>query len=255
MSTEYRHFLVPTPRSWRPSPAALAAFIQLLTEEHLLPSARGSHFVSGDDENADYDDPSLPVALLNTPSGLNLAVPFPVTTDWLANVMATDFRLSWPVDEPQALNVLYPFVPTAPELEAPSFRFTVHSGLDYVYVQGPNVGPLRRFPFRSPRCVCGIELEYRSNVRYVLDGPRLRAVCPSCRTEFHPERYSSRITDDWTGATRKVPGGLVYRFAVVLECEKALPSRPGRSPTLRQPLSQAWQQSLGCGFEEVPYFY
>jgi hypothetical protein len=239
MGIEYRHYIVPKPRACQPTAEALSSFLEALIDRRLLPRARGASFE----------------ATLNTPSALSLVVPCPVSASWLKPLMSADFVLQWPVENPSALRVTYPFVELPCEESECSFDLEIHFGVDYVYGQGPTVGPLRRFPFRRPRCVCGGPIEYSSEVPYVLEGPRLKSVCPLCGAEFHPERYSSRVQDGWTGATRSVQGGLAYRFAVAFELGKALPSKEGTGLVLRDSFTRAWSDCFAKPFDEIGFLH
>jgi hypothetical protein len=59
------------------------------------------------------------------------------------------------------------------------------------------------------------------------------------------------VRDGWTGITSVIPGGTIYRFAVVVDCKKCIPERIA-SPIKADPrLLDVCRQMFGIPFYEV----
>ena len=84
----------------------------------------------------------------------------------------------------------------------------------------------------------------------LLDGQRIRHVCPTCNTRFDPKTRTATFTNGWTGEQIAYPGGITFRFAVRIDCHKGWPR--GRGPiTLRPELRDLIASVLDEPCEDV----
>jgi hypothetical protein len=71
------------------------------------------------------------------------------------------------------------------------------------------------------RCGCGGNLEY-DDTGWSLGDKTIRQVCPECGTAFRPQDQIADIVDQ-NGNKTPLPGGMCYRFAIVIDCSKDHP--------------------------------
>lgn len=69
---------------------------------------------------------------------------------------------------------------------------------------------------------CGHDLAYEPS-GLSFEGTRIRRVCPQCGAAFRPQDQMAEIVDGATGDRTPQPGGMCYRFAIVLDFEKDHP--------------------------------
>ncbi len=112
-------------------------------------------------------------------------------------------------------------------------------------------------PFDAVACACGQPLEYyeqdeddhlgKCPVFY--DG-RIHRTCPSCGTPFRPQERIARVRDGYTGVARNRTGGVIYLFAVVVDCGKGF-AREGWPMRATEKFMGTLTKALGRRFYEV----
>jgi hypothetical protein len=55
------------------------------------------------------------------------------------------------------------------------------------------------------------------------EGAKVRRICPECGAAFRPQDQIADIVDGATGDKTPQPGGMCYRFAIVLDFDKDHP--------------------------------
>lgn len=226
MGVEYRHFVVPRARGFRPAPEALARFVEDLDRGFWIPPDAGPRVRA----------PGRPDETLSRNPD----------EAWFAGRASADLILSWDVEDLEADGVRNHLASGAPEDEELYADVQLHLATDYVLRTSDVVEP-----FASTRCPCGAELEYevpahdsRGDPFY---SPRLRRTCP-CGRGFDPSELEVTVHDPWTGEPSRLRGGLAYRFALVIDRGKCLPEPP---VTLAPELASLLRGRFGTSFCEV----
>lgn len=189
------------------------------------------------------------------------AAPVPLDAAVKTELADADFRLTWPIETAWTAGLKYPLdhMPRTPRGgEGPGFNLEIHSLGDYVYLTSdlvaayPNIDPASR-PVACK--VSGTNLHYaaeRVANMFDLMGSRIRHTCPTCSTIFKPQERSVAVKDGWTAETRQQPGGATYRFAIVIDCGKAVPEN---SPTVTPEFKALSEAALGQPLYEVGTAY
>ena len=189
MGVEYRHFLVPRDRTFRPAPPQLARLVERLVADRWLPR----------------DPPALRI------DGAE-AAPWPLDVRAFTALAARDVSARWDVDDIHALR--YPFATPLVEDEG-YYRLRLDLGVDLHHHAGELVDPVDRV------CACGASLEHARDHTFV----RLRARCPACGAGFDPSATPVEIRD-WNGEAHVLLGGGAYRFGLVVDVGKCIPPPP-----------------------------
>jgi len=80
---------------------------------------------------------------------------------------------------------------------------------------------------------------------------RLRDHCPSCGRPFGPSGRIARGRDPMALAPCTIPGGITYRFALMIDCGKSLPITLAPTNRLNPELVDRCQRHFGTTFYEV----
>jgi hypothetical protein len=205
VGVEYAQYVIPRPNSFRPTAEQLASFVQQLKEHCWVPTRGTGRFC--------VPGPTAEPRQLPLPNTLDVA--------WFRERLRQDFVLDWDIEELRKSGLRYP-LDRLPELgEEAYYELQVHVASDYVYHTSELI-----HPFDNESCVCGTSLEYDTGILSgsVFFTPRLHDSCPSCGSSFDPSRLPAVVQDGWTAGERIVPGGACYRFALVVDCGKSIPS-------------------------------
>ena len=249
MGVEYRRYLLPRPNFFRPTPEALANLVDALRQERwiLAPSAperatlpfatmtyyahaRNTGFYVRQDET--YE--SGPAENLGA---------------FLAARKNTDLLLAWPVESLAASGLRYPLESPPSDGEDVYFEIQLHLSRDYAYHCSEVVDPFDE----PPVCACGTNLEYQPDYEQDPFGAaRISAECPECGAPFNPTKLPCTVRDPWTGDEQTLPGGLTYRFAVVIDCGKCF-GEAGMS--FAADLKHLVESTLGVATYEVEDVY
>lgn len=266
MGTEYKLFVVPRDRTWRPDAAALIRLLDVLREERWLP--RDEQLDVGDDalaeeEERDFSPPTAFVYVEDQESTL----PLGVDPAWVEERSAGELTLMWNVDEYAHIDLRYPF--TRRDRPYNFCEISIHLTQDYVFepehtlfhaFQPPRrprfFGWFQRKPaepvFPGIPCACGARLDYTRPKWGWVSYERIRRHCESCGAPFDPTGLPATVQDGY-GHTAKIPGGCTYRFALIFDCQKSIPSE--RAFTLHPDLISLIERHFGQGFETVSEYY
>jgi hypothetical protein len=83
---------------------------------------------------------------------------------------------------------------------------------------------------------------------------RLRDHCPSCGQLFDPSGCIARAQDPLTLAPYTIPGGITYRFALVINCANCLPTDLAPTNHVNPDLLHLCQRHFGSVFYEVEVY-
>lgn len=226
MGVEYRALLLPPSSGFRPSPAQLAALVEALTADA---------WIAG------------PGELLRERHGETEPMPEAPDAAWFAE-LPPECVLRWAferLDEDD--EVQYPF-----DIEpGEEVYFDIELALsdDFVYRTNEGIDP-----FATTQCRCGTELARYDDDDPLYDSARIARVCPGCGAAVDPSSWKADVRDPFTGQERSVPGGATSRFAVVIDCGKALPSEDDAVPVAPE-LIATCRRALGVELHEIGEVY
>jgi hypothetical protein len=252
MGVEYRRYLIPKPNSFKPSPEQVAALVEALRRDRWIVNPTEPNFGSMRFENSSLSVLARETGYFVRSFDGERAGPRDVAA-FLASEHDSDLLLSWPVESLTRSGLRYPLEPppfeTQEEAEWCYHKFQLHvAGRDYIYHSSEAVDPFDP----SPVCSCGAELEYWPEGRDPLYSGRLFRVCPECGAAFDPTDLPCVGHDGYTGEPFSIPGGVTYRFAVVVDCGKCFGDGIASfKPDLRELIEKV----LGTGTYEAPDVY
>jgi hypothetical protein len=122
-------------------------------------------------------------------------------------------------------DALYPMQTVPQYRDIPSPNITIEISEDFMNPATDPYGTSDGGPAKQIKgiCRCGHDLAYEDeDGRF--SGRRIRHVCPACGLAFRPQDQLAELVDDVTGSRIPQPGGLCYRFAIVLDFGKELPA-------------------------------
>jgi hypothetical protein len=260
VGTSFRTILLPRDRSYSPSPQQLERAVSELVASTWLPTSTSAAYPGPDSPDGE-DSLLFAASFVDSREG---SVPFPVSAAWLEQLLARDSAILWSIEDYTDLPLTYPFT-AAQEIHRCDIVF--HLPTDYA-VDRTAFAPaqphswLSRLlgrktvdPFSESGavCDCGVSLEYkRAGWSYATER-RLRVTCPGCKKPFNPSEIETVVVDNF-GNKQRMKGGIAYRFAIYLDCDKALPGPEGKfsvSPELLEVL----QRSLGTPVDTYPEYY
>jgi hypothetical protein len=96
-------------------------------------------------------------------------------------------------------------------------------------------------------CQCGAALEYDAGEV----NPRVRSICPDCKSTFTPPSSAVSVRNGWTGDERHVRGGALARFAIAIECGKAIPPVADGGISAATPLLEVMRNHFGVEFDQI----
>jgi hypothetical protein len=177
----------------------------------------------------------------------------PFTASWVEFHSQDELVMEWHVRNSREAGVQYPFVfDPYPKSGPPYFYVRIILARDYVYWTGENIMP---FDDEAIQCVCGEQLERWTGWAHGVSH-RISRVCPNCGKDFDISGKSCRLIDGWSGVSSELPGGLTFRFALVVDCHKYFPheEEAGRRFLLREEFLDLWRKFIGVRFEQVVTF-
>jgi hypothetical protein len=252
MGVEYRSYLIPRPNTFRPRPDVALALVAALRDDGWL---------LGPDHKALANLPFAQSRLYAPARGHgyfarrvgdreSFSAPLGDLFHGFAN---RDLMVVWPVESLGASGLRYPLEPLPFDDPADAvdcyYEIQLHFGHDYVYRMSESIDPFDP----SPSCHRGHALERDAESEEdPFYSSRLALRCPKCDAKFDPSEFIATGRDGWTGTAIRVPGGMTYRFAVVIDCGKFFGRRPLRfSPRLKSII----ERTLDVETYEVPEFY
>jgi hypothetical protein len=102
---------------------------------------------------------------------------------------------------------------------APTLEIRLSDDFENCHTDGYGVGGDSRQVIG--RCRCGCNLEYES-AGLSFEGRTIHRICPQCGAAFRPQDQIADIVDE-NGNKTPQPGGMCYRFAIVVDCGKDHP--------------------------------
>ena len=242
MGAEYCHYLIPRPNDFLPSAPHLASFFDQLITHRWLPSPTSPAFGKRNDHvNA--------MAYIAHQSHKRQPVQFPLTPKALEPLLQKNTRLTWEITNPPALDLKYPLAPTDRWID-------LYSNLDEIYYSivfewSPNyihrsdncIQP--EFPLH---CTCGLDLEFEGDDEESVLGRNLFN-----NLIIDVANWPVKIVDGVTGEPNNVPGDATSRFALLIDCSKACPSKSHMH--LHPDLTALFFNTFHCDAYELGDFY
>jgi hypothetical protein len=248
VGVEYRHYLMPASRPFRPDASQTVGLIEALRAGRWIadpasPSFKKMKFQTTHAAEHAKKCGAFAVTVRNKPFPL----PSPLAADSLAKVIAGDAVLTWPVERMGDAKLEYPFDidPVDPEAY---YELQLHFSQDYVHHSSEIIEPLEGL-----EC-CGEALEINLGDDDVFYSSRIRATCPGCKRPFDPSKKSVNTQDMWTGEPGALRGGGAYRFAIVVDCGKFIPGSDKAVP-LRRQFKALCEKTLGQKLVDVGDMY
>lgn len=160
------------------------------------------------------------------PRRLSPAKPFaiPIRGASFEALSSSGVSIEWPINNYTKVGTIYP-LERVPDLApygdyGPSYKLRIIAVDDFVNEETDRIdGGCKQL---DTRCVCGHELSYVAP----FDQVQIHRVCTACGTSFRPQDQLVEVTDGSSGRKYTVPGGVCYRFAIVVDCGKDYPFGP-----------------------------
>jgi hypothetical protein len=156
------------------------------------------------------------------------------TPPWHAGALHID------VSDWEAADLQYPLTPAC---RPGYFTFVIYRHEDYLCVASETIDPFDD----ALVCQCGAALEYDAGE---ING-RVRSTCPDCSSTFTPPFSEVTVRNGWTGEDRRVRGGALARFAVAIECGKAIPPVEDGVIAAASPLLEVMRNHFGVEFDQI----
>lgn len=246
MGVEYRRYLLPKQRSFRPTPEMLTNLVHALRRERWLLSPEAPELASLPFDTTTLYAHAKHAGFYIRQGEQEQPGPAENLGDYLTARQGQDLLLSWPVESLAAWGLRYPLESLPCDDEDAYYEFQLHVSQDYVYKCSEYIDPFDEPLF----CGCGADLTY--DLPFNQDpfgvGTRIAAKCPKCGTPFDPTDLPATARDLWTVDEYTLRGGLTYRFAVVIDCGKCF-DETGRAFAVH--LKQLVESTLGIATQEV----
>jgi hypothetical protein len=246
MGVDYRVWLVPKDRAFKPNAEQIAALANALREGGWVPqpdaAAQRSNLLE-----------LLPGGGLIEGKPFR-SEPFQETRfepSWVAFHSDHELVFEWWVNDATQSHVQFPFtfVPY-PESGFTYFGVSLIIGPEYFYEMADNVMP---FPESETQCHCGEQLAYETDDLSGLPPHRIRPKCPKCGGAFDVSKASAEIMDVFTGERRSVAGGLAFRFSLQIDAHKNFPSEEAefRRYQLKDGIHALWRAHIATPYEII----
>lgn len=226
MGVEYRHYMIPKPNAFRPSAAQLHAFIRALESGNWIAAPNSEAYKKLAEIERKYlgSETAVPWAQERLPNrGGRIrgfaSIRHPVTLDWIESLLSGEARIEFPVLHVQDIGIRYPLVCDTGIPEDAYHTIEIHSSNVYVHHCSECIDPV------ETKCGCGTDLEYSLDFDDdVFYDARIRTQCPTCKKPFDPSSRTVECRDGFTEQSPNLVGGAAYRFAIVIECGKCIPT-------------------------------
>jgi hypothetical protein len=266
MGVDCNYYLLPRPNTFRPTKDQLRQFIDLLRAAGWAPSGP----LKGDAraEEGTMVDQTKKIRL-SIGEGLGLIS--------ASGVPSQDLCFCWRFPNWDKTQACFPFV-VEPEPEKGFiswyYDFEIHlmTAGYFAHDWAETIEPIE-----DSRCDCGEELDWvdfgvgmgpaRTRALYkeffggyegvgIAFSPiqalsRLRDHCPSCGRPFDPSKRAAKARDPMALAPYTIPGGITYRFAMMIDCGNSLPITLAPTNHLKAELVDLAQRHFGTKFYEV----
>jgi hypothetical protein len=246
MGVDYRVWLIPKQRSFRPNAGQIAALANALRESKWVPMpeaggqrSKAFELLPGKDAPTDHK-----------PGQSQAFPPVAIESSWVEPHMNNEFVLEWWVDDSGQAGVKFPFVIVPYPDPSQYFGIRMILGREYFYWTGENVAP---FADSATHCACGDPLAYWTGFASGVPSQRIHPQCPVCGRAFDLSSISCDVLDGWTGKPRSLPGGLAFRFALQVDCHKNFPhdEETFRRFRLQDAFLDLWRIHIGVPYDIV----
>jgi hypothetical protein len=249
MGVNYRVWVIPKQRSFRPLADQVANLANALREGEWVPKpdAAGPH------------SKILELLPSDKPTGLkpvrtHAFTEEAITPGWVEFHSQHELVLHWSVQNQKAAGVQFPFVfDPYPDSGPPYFQMSLILGDEYFHFTGENV---MDFEEQATRCECGEQMAYWTGWAQGAPSQRIHRICPQCGRNFDVSGISCDVIEGWTGEHRPLAGGLTFRFGLLVDCHKYWPHEEelGKRYHLRPDFLELWHKHIGVPFEIVVTF-
>ena len=175
------------------------------------------------------------------------AVSFPLDEESLAALSSSGAVFRWQMNDFLKLGTVYPLSDVPDPAWASSYAIQVHlcDVFTNVIDRYSGCGKLNTL------CICGQDLQCKT-LGIHFDNTRIRRICQSCGQKFRPQDQIVELMEGATGTKFLQPGGLTYRFAIVVECGKDFPF--GNDETPKDPrATEAFLQTCATALDTELY--
>jgi hypothetical protein len=246
MGVDYRVWLIPRQRSFRPASDQIAKLANALRKGKWVPmpdasgqSSKAVELLPGKTSTGDKPHRSEPLA------------PTAIEAGWIELHSQHEFVLEWWVNDAAQSNVQFPFtfVPY-PESQHTYFGIRLMAGPEYFYWTGENVMP---FGDSATQCECGEQLAYWTGFAAGVPSQRIHSQCPACGRAFDISEIEGEIMDCWTGERHPLLGGLAFRFALQVDCHKNFPHEEEafRRFSLQDAFHELWRTHIAVPYDTL----
>lgn len=218
MGVTYSHYLLPDDNTVRPEPHQVVALIEAWLSHGFIIRPE-----DGPAKRDDWNPLRSPTGAHFTTLGSRPWTPFavPPVCDSLAALAKPSVLIRWDSDR----RAVYPMqtVPLRRRPAVPVLEIVLSDDFENCHTDGYNVGGDTRQVMGT--CGgCGHDLRYEPAVSQLsFEYAKIRRICPECGAAFRPQDQSAEIVDAVTGDKTLQPGGMCYRFAIVLDFDKLHP--------------------------------
>jgi hypothetical protein len=252
MGVECRHYLIPRPNDYFPSASKMLSMIDALRRGSWICSPSSPYFSQMSFSGyRSHEIAESTGGLAITPSKM-MALPFPVTEDFLTTHLKHDLILRWPVECLSETELRYPLVAEDLDRTETYYDLEIHTSPDYVYRKSELIEPFS-MPVRCPKCNTIVEYDKEeSPEREIFYSTRIHLTCPGCAQKINVSDFSALVRNGWDHKdSLSVRGGATSRFVLVIDCGKCIPKKCQVQPDLMELL----EKTTRTPFYEIEDFY
>lgn len=256
MGVEFTNLLIPRDNTFRPDGAAVRRLIAAWRQSNFVvaPGSAAQQRMSFDGMT-DYASAAKTGASLQTPS------------EWRSfedayldafDALGGEFIIQWPVQNRRESGITHPLADIDETADSAYYDLELHFSDDFVDVQNEMIF------VEEAQCSCGEDLQHDHSFDDLARGAdifyagRVRRACPNCGELFRPQDHTALYTHGITGAESELPGGAMYRFAIVIDCGKCWRTISGEKdaiPVARKEFIETCSAAIGAPLYQVGYFY
>jgi hypothetical protein len=253
MGVEYRHFMIPHVQTFRPDARQLHRFVEKLGKERWIavPGSDAMKRIAAIEQRPLEDVEAMWLLDFKRLPYDQPPAPYPLPVDWFVRREHGDHCLKFPVNFFDPADLRFPFVPNSP-YDYTYFTIEIHLADKIVR----HISECVDVDCKPITCPCGEDLAYSPNIDNInLDifySERIRNPCPECGRTFDPAKLAIIVRNGRTGKLSIVPGGAMYRFAVVINCGKSIPVALSH---VAPGLAKLYKAAFKMDFKEVGDFF
>ncbi len=188
---------------------------------------------------------------------LRRAFSMPPVGDSLVALASPSASIAWPINNYPSMGTVYPFEtlpdPADNDDYGPSYCLKIDLTDDFKNEFTDNYGGADGFCKQlDTHCNCGFDLIYTRTLQF--EEKRIHRSCPECGLPFRPQDRPVEIRDGETGEKHVVPGGVCYRFAIIVDCGKDFPPPEGRNPRASTRFLETCSKALDLELYEISLY-